>query len=578
MKMLRVINQYVALITFLASLAPSVMAQFRVVDLKDFDRDRIYTKGFTVKKNTAVYIEATGVMSKSHKWDRWNPMFAYGWILNSDTREVVWAMTPGNVENSLGSPNVQYEGTITLKAGHYEAFFSTLGQRIIKIRKSNSYLNEFVRNLVKVFVDDADLWEDMSDWHLRIIAKEDNESAFGPWEEPKSTKAVVALIGARDSDYLEKGFTVDKDIKMKIYCNGEGQDDHMYDFGWVTNDKTARPVWEMQYDNTAYGGGAEKNRVYTGIITIPAGNYIATYVTDDSHSSNNWNMQPPYDPSRWGLTLSVLDEGDLEYIHDYKKAKRQEIISLTKIGDSDYRSEGFSLSKTTDLMIYALGEGRDNKMFDYGWITDAKSGERVWEMRYYETKSGGGDSKNRLYEGSLTLKSGDYIVHYVSDGSHSYDDWNADPPYNQSKWGITISLTSNDDAKNISKYNENEDMTILTKIVRVGDDEYLNKSFTLKNDSKIRITCLGEGKDRRMYDYGWIKDANTGQTVWEMTYGMTEHAGGGRKNRIFDGMITLEAGKYEVYYITDGSHSFEDWNDDPPAEPDKWGITIRLVK
>ena len=63
-----------------------------------------------------------------------------------------------------------------------------------------------------------------------------------------------------------------------------------------------------------------------------------------------------------------------------------------------------------------------------------------------------------------------------------------------------------------------------------------------------------------------------------MTYNMTSHAGGGRKNRIYDGTIFLEAGKYEATFISDGSHSFEDWNDDPPNQPDKWGITIKLAK
>jgi len=32
-----------------------------------------------------------------------------------------------------------------------------------------------------------------------------------------------------------------------------------------------------------------------------------------------------------------------------------------------------------------------------------------------------------------------------------------------------------------------------------------------------------------MYDYGWIEEAKTGKTVWEMTYHMTEHAGVRRK-------------------------------------------------
>ena len=65
-----------------------------------------------------------------------------------------------------------------------------------------------------------------------------------------------------------------------------------------------------------------------------------------------------------------------------------------------------------------------------------------------------------------------------------------------------------------------------------------------------------------MVDYGWIEDAKSGRRVWEMTYRMTEHAGGAKKNRRFDGVIRLPAGEYVLRYETDGSHSFGDWNAD----------------
>ncbi|MDP9323015.1 MAG: hypothetical protein M3P13_05220, partial [Acidobacteriota bacterium] len=62
--------------------------------------------------------------------------------------------------------------------------------------------------------------------------------------------------------------------------------------------------------------------------------------------------------------------------------------------------------------------------------------------------------------------------------------------------------------------------------------------------------------------------------VWEMTYRITEHAGGAAKNRRFDGTVRLPAGDYVVKYETDESHSFGDWNAAPPDDPEMWGITI----
>jgi hypothetical protein len=77
-----------------------------------------------------------------------------------------------------------------------------------------------------------------------------------------------------------------------------------------------------------------------------------------------------------------------------------------------------------------------------------------------------------------------------------------------------------------------------------------------------------------MYDYGWIENERGG-VVWEMTYRMTEHAGGADKNRMLNKVILLPAGEYTVYYQTDDSHAYGDWNSRAPHDSSHWGITIR---
>jgi len=81
-----------------------------------------------------------------------------------------------------------------------------------------------------------------------------------------------------------------------------------------------------------------------------------------------------------------------------------------------------------------------------------------------------------------------------------------------------------------------------------------------------------------MADSGWIEDAATNEVVWEMTYRNTRHAGGARKNRLFDGEIMLDPGTYEVHYETDDSHAFASWNDTAPPAPRSWGIVVTPVK
>ncbi len=77
-------------------------------------------------------------------------------------------------------------------------------------------------------------------------------------------------------------------------------------------------------------------------------------------------------------------------------------------------------------------------MFDYGWIEGTKTGRAVWEMTYRTTERAGGARKNRLADVTLTLPAGAYELHYRTDGSHAFGDWNAAPPDDPLHWGITV--------------------------------------------------------------------------------------------------------------------------------------------
>ena len=81
----------------------------------------------------------------------------------------------------------------------------------------------------------------------------------------------------------------------------------MVDFGWIEDVKSGRRVWEMTYRTTEHGGGAQKNRRFDGTITLPAGEYVLVYESDDSHAFGAWNAAPPEDPEAWGITVSKAD-------------------------------------------------------------------------------------------------------------------------------------------------------------------------------------------------------------------------------------------------------------------------------
>jgi len=88
--------------------------------------------------------------------------------------------------------------------------------------------------------------------------------------------------------------------------------------------------------------------------------------------------------------------------------------------------------------VYALGEGSDGEMFDFGWIENAATGRKVWEMEYRETEPAGGHAKNRRVDRTIRLEKGEYVLRYVSDDSHSYNNWNVSAPQDAAHWGMTV--------------------------------------------------------------------------------------------------------------------------------------------
>jgi hypothetical protein len=86
------------------------------------------------------------------------------------------------------------------------------------------------------------------------------------------------------------------------------------------------------------------------------------------------------------------------------------------------------------------------------------------------------------------------------------------------------------------------------------------------------ITPEKRNKLQTFADYGWIED-DKGNTVWNMNVLHSKYAGGSVKNQKIDTTIFLKAGKYILKYHTDESHSYNNWDDDPPKTP-FYGIKV----
>jgi hypothetical protein len=558
-------------------------SQTNLIEIKPIRVGELKFAGFSLKNTKNIKISAVGagekiVSSKERSFmSDPNDMFAYAWIINAKTRDLVWRMTIDNTSRERGSRyNRKFDGDLELPAGDYEVYYNA---RVPDIGLFDDGFFSLGKLLNKIFQDKDWYEEDQQKWYLDIENVDGTlaENSVLKYHGALKEQAVVSLTRLHDSEFRQEGFNLKKSGKFEIYAIGESYRDEVFDYGWIVDANTSEKIWETLPERGEYAGGASKNKFWREQITLKPGSYWVYFVMDDSHSPDAWNANPPYDPDFYGITLTGLKgEFDPNSIERVIKQKVQPIVELTRLGDDEFVQEGFKLTAPMQVRIYAIGEGRSGEMFDYGWIVDMETGEKVWEMNYNRTREAGGAEKNRLVDEIITLGKGSYMVYFVTDDSHSYRHWNSTKPYNPSSWGITIYPADPKYNKaKIRKLEESElDKGIIAQIVRVQNGRHYQERFELTKPEKIRIYAIGEGDWDEMYDYGWIKNADTGEKVWEMTYEKTSSAGGARKNRKFDQIIKLPAGKYIVFFETDGSHSFNDWNDDPPDDPIHYGITL----
>jgi hypothetical protein len=552
----------------------SLLAQGDLIsEIRRVGSYEVKSDGFVLDSPQEVTIHAVAAS------DRYRGVGTSAWILDKATRTVVWRLRSAKQHNrSRGLADC--DDVAQLPKGEYEVYYSAYPEPADGVHS----FGDFMDLLSGKIFDGRKRGREYDELMITVHGRGHQIGTDGVqrWQQELKKTALVSLSGLWDNDYVHQGFSLEKPTDVILYAVGECQDDNLNDYGWIIDAKTGKRVWEMGDRNTKSAGGASKNRMARETLSLPAGQYVAYFVTDDSHSPREWNAAPPYDPAFWGITLWVKDESQRKYTKtfEYKPAGEKNVIAdLTRLGDHESRSKPFTLRKGMDVRIYALGEGRDHELSDYGWIVDASTRRKVWRMEYSETSHAGGDKKNRLVDKVIHLDKGSYVVHFVTDDSHSYHHWNSSPPFDPEHWGIMINAVDDHfDPKDVTAVEEREHSSDLVSILRVGSDERRRKEFSLSKTSDLRVYAVGEGRDGEMYDYAWIEDASSGKTVWKMKYRATEPAGGASKNRLFDGTISLPAGTYTVFYETDDTHAYDDWNDTPPDDPESWGVTVSLVK
>ena len=127
--------------------------------------------------------------------------------------------------------------------------------------------------------------------------------------------------------------------------------------------------------------------------------------------------------------------------------KKSPVGSIFSTANDAHLTREINVENEGFFLVISLGEVWDNGLYDYGWLENAESGKVVWKMDPAKTLCAGGHPKNRWQIEALRLKPGRYLLHYQTDDSHSYPNWNAQPPKYESFWGIQLLEISAEDAR-----------------------------------------------------------------------------------------------------------------------------------
>ena len=558
-----------------------------VVSLSGLEVDDLESTAFrVVDEPTMVEISATG----SRQID--TLLAAYPWIIRSSDRSLVWRLRADASDGSEGGMLVSTSQIVELDPDTYEVYFASYGHPQEPVAEPEGFIDKIIAS----FNDEFEKWRTESNkWQVIIKAptpeSKNRLKAADRVREITENPLEIWNSGSSDSKSVaEFTFETERSMNVLVECMGTVSDESS--IGWIEHVGTGDHLWDMTESGSMHAGGDERNRVCREEVALDEGIFRAVYKSDRKHSHKHWSGNPPYDPLSWGLRISALSPEDYDAVAPFDPFESlPKIVSLTGIGEDALVSYTFRVEEAMRVLIHAVGEGytSSDRMFDYAWLVDEKRRKEVWKMSARDSKHAGGASKNRRAEVVLELGPGAYTVHYKSDGSHSYGDWNDDPPLSPQRWGVTVfSLDPNfvpsvdpvvpvPEVAPINSAGEAEE--ILVNLTGLGDYEEVSDRFVLEDDAKLHIFALGEMTLDGRYDYGWITDAGSGRVVWEMNRKESVKAGGSSKNRRVDTVIGLPAGEYEVHFRTDDSHSYPTFKyGGAPNSPESWGIAVWLIR
>jgi hypothetical protein len=548
-------------------------------DLREVRGPAVYEHGFTLTADASVKILAVSGGTPDLP-----ELVTYGWILDARNREVMWSQSIENSNFDREQKEFVADLLVDFPAGDYIAYYAAVDRSF-----PGEHTLEILGRRIAAWwsrVGDRHRWDEVGSprrFRFRLAVADPDLDAgavrpFDPDTPPVGALVHLAPLGDRASERV--GFAVPDRTEVEVSGLVEYDDHHevYVDRAWITNASTGEEVWSVDPGEAWHAGGAAKNHQYRTFLDLDAGTYILHAYTDGSHSFERWNDAPPWDPRSWGVTLRDRGTGDgpeLRLVSDPLEDRL--VAQIDRVGDASFVRKAFEVLNPIRVRMEGVGEidpTEKPRYADFGWLERLPDGERIWTMDGQEGVHAGGAYKNRRVTSRLDLDRGIYILAYVTDSSHSYPNWNSGRPDEPDRWGVSIYADQPLDGEMVRTVDVKEVSPEILALAPTGDSTHRTQEITLTRPYRFRVVALGEGVGGRMYDFGWIENADGGTDVWRMSFRDTRHAGGASKNRVADTILDLDPGRYRVHYETDGSHSFEHWNSSRPDHPELWGIVL----
>ena len=179
--------------------------------------------------------------------------------------------------------------------------------------------------------------------------------------------------------------------------------------------------------------------------------FISTMPAMAQESIANLLTESPWDEMKHSETLKrkspSFDIYAQTYLHpenlDYKILENRNVLAgIENVLNKQYNIVDFTLDTNTTVYLFSQGEQFNvsrnrTKMCDFVGIEHTKTGQIIWEMFPFETEHAGGNWRNRKVIRKIPLTAGQYRLHYRTDATHSFGEWEFPPP-KIPYWGVTL--------------------------------------------------------------------------------------------------------------------------------------------